>query len=367
VRLVRIKETPAQPGEAIQAKWTTRRELAKLRALIVKAKKQGDLRTWRRGKAVRDYINGKKVLVIAAELEVVRASVNQWLRWYDTAGTEALQPRKAPGPAPRLDPGQRAELTRLIEEGPQAAGYTGGLWTGPRIGDLIRRRFGVRYHNHHIPRLLHRLGFSVQRPRKRLARADKEAQEIWITKRLPAIRKKAARCRGVVVFEDEASFWQDGSLHRTWSRVGVQPRVDTYGLRKTAHIFGAVALDTAKFTFRFADVFNGATFFEFLRQLVGRYDGRKVFLIIDNAPYHWLEDDGKRWLRQNRHRIEIHRLPPYSPEFMPMEGVWKTTRKLTTHNAFFVTPDQRDAKLTETFNVFQRRPEVIAAHVARFR
>jgi hypothetical protein len=75
---------------------------------------------------------------------------------------------------------------------------------------------------------------------------------------------------------------------------------------------------------------------------------------------HQLEEDGQRWLPENRHRIELHRLPSYSPEFMAMEGVWKTTRKLTTHNAFFVTPDQRDAKLTETFNLFQRRPKVIA-------
>jgi transposase len=367
VRLVRVKKEPAQPGKAIQAKWTTRRELAQLRALIVKAKKQGDLRTWRRGKAVRDYLSGKKVLAIAADFEVARAAVNQWLRWYDTAGTEALWPRKAPGPAPRLSPVQHQELARLIEAGPQAAGYTGGVWTGPRIGDLIRRRFGVRYHNHHIPRLLHQLGFSVQRPRKRLARADKEAQALWLTKRLPAIRRKAARCRGVVVFEDEASFWQDGSLHRTWAKIGTQPRVDTYGQRKTAHVFGAIALDTAKFTFRFAPVFNGVTFFEFLRQLVLRYDGRKVFLVIDNGSCHQLEEDGQRWLRKNRHRLELHRLPAYSPEFMAMEGVWKTTRKLTTHNAFFVTPDQRDAKLTETFNLFQRRPQVIAAHVARFR
>src|SRR5688500_18262001 len=79
VRLVRINDEPAQSGKAIQAKWTTRHELAALRALIVKAKKQGDLRRWRRAKAVRAYINGKKVLAIAAELEVVRASVNQWL------------------------------------------------------------------------------------------------------------------------------------------------------------------------------------------------------------------------------------------------------------------------------------------------
>jgi len=51
-----------------------------------------------------------------------------------------------------------------------AGGYTSGVWTGP-IADLIEQRFGVRYHNHHIPRLLNQLGFSVQRPRKRLARA----------------------------------------------------------------------------------------------------------------------------------------------------------------------------------------------------
>lgn len=367
MREVRVKAEPAQPGKAIQAKWTTRRELAKLRALIMKAKKQGDLRTWRRGKAVWDYLRGKKVIAIATEFEVARAAVNQWLRWYDTAGTEALWPRKAPGPAPRLSSAQHGELVAWIEAGPQAAGYTGGIWTGPRIGDLIRRRFGVRYHNHHIPRLLHQLGFSVQRPRKRLARADQAAQAIWLTKRLPAIRRKAARCRGVVVFEDEASFWQDGSLHATWARVGAQPRVATYGLRKTAHVYGAIALDTAKFTFRFAPVFNGVTFFEFLRQVVQRHNGRKVFLIIDNAPCHQLDENGQQWLRKNRHRIELHRLPAYSPEFMAMEGVWKTTRKLTTHNAFFVTPDQRDAKLTETFNLFQRRPKVIAAHVARFR
>jgi len=79
-------------------------------------------------------------------------------------------------------------------------------------------------------------------------------------------------------------------------------------------------------------VFNGATFFEFLRQLVSRHDGSKVLLIIDNAPCHQLDEDDQHWLRENRHRIELHRLPAYS-----------------------------------TFNIFQRRPEVITADIARFR
>lgn len=190
MRPIRPKKKRSKPGEAIQAKWLTPHELAKLRALIATARKAGDLRTWRRARAVWGYINHKPVLKLVEELDVVRASVNQWIRWFDTSGTEALKPRKAPGAAPKLSAEQRAELVTLIEAGPQASGYMGGVWTGPRIGDLIRKKFGVRYHNHHIPRLLHQLGFSVQRPRKRLARADKEAQELWIKKRLPAIKKR---------------------------------------------------------------------------------------------------------------------------------------------------------------------------------
>jgi len=89
-----------------------------------------------------------------------------------------------------LTDAQRAELTGIVEAGPLAAGYQSGVWTGPMIGDLIQQRFDVRYHNHHIPRLLHQLGFSVQRPRKRLARADAMAQEHWRRVRLPAIKKK---------------------------------------------------------------------------------------------------------------------------------------------------------------------------------
>ena len=190
MRLVRPRTERAKPGRAIQAKWLTRHEMAKLNALVVRAKKEGDLLTWRRAKAVRDYIRGKSVLTLVGEFEVARAAVNQWIRWFDASGTEALLPRKAPGAAPRLSELQRAELITLIEAGPQASGYMGGVWTGPRIGDLIRKKFGVRYHNHHVPRLLHQLGFSVQRPRKRLARADREAQEIWLKKRLPALKKR---------------------------------------------------------------------------------------------------------------------------------------------------------------------------------
>ena len=95
-----------------------------------------------------------------------------------------------PGRAPKLGEAQQQELITLIEAGPQSAGYSAGIWTGPMIGDLILHHFGVRYHNHHVPWVLHRLGFSVQRPRKRLARADLEKQEIWLREAFPALKKR---------------------------------------------------------------------------------------------------------------------------------------------------------------------------------
>ena len=91
-------------------------------------------------------------------------------------------------------------------------------------------------------------------------------------------------------------------------------------------------MDDADFAYAFADVFNGHTFHKFLLQLVHRWAPQKVFLIIDNGPCHWLDDAGKRWLADNGDKIELHRLPPYSPEFNPTEGVWKLTQKLATHN-----------------------------------
>jgi hypothetical protein len=58
-------------------------------------------------------------------------------------GAEGLRDAERPGP-PRLSEAQKAELATIIEAGPQAAGFTSGMWTGPMIGDLIRRRFGVQ-------------------------------------------------------------------------------------------------------------------------------------------------------------------------------------------------------------------------------
>lgn len=177
-------------GEVISERGRSPSALKKLRRFIRAAEKSNDLDQWRRGRAVLGYIDGRRVIEMAGELGVNRSSINRWLGWYEAMGIDGIVTGVPPGPMSQLSSEQLNELVELIETGPVAAGYTSGVWTGPMIGDLIAQRFGVRYHNHHIPRLLNKLGFSVQRPRKRLARADAEAQAVWLRKKFPAIKKK---------------------------------------------------------------------------------------------------------------------------------------------------------------------------------
>jgi transposase len=180
----------SKTGEAISPARRTTTARKKLRRFIEAAEQRSDLAAWRRGRAVLGSLTGTRVIALAEQLDVTRGAINRWLQWYEALGVEGLVTRKAPGSPRKLSDVQRAELVQVVEAGPHACGYMSGVWTGPMIGDVIEKKFGVRYHNHTVPRMLHELGFSVQRPRKRLARADVEAQDVWLRERLPAIKKR---------------------------------------------------------------------------------------------------------------------------------------------------------------------------------
>jgi transposase len=202
-------------GRAIRRARRRPAQLKQLDAFIVEAQLKNDLAEWRRGRAVRAYIDGRRVTDIATETDVTRGSVNRWLQWYEANHVEGLRTRIAEGPAPKLTEEQREALSVIIELGPIQAGYQSGVWTGPMIGDLIEERFGVRYHNHHVPRLLHQLKFSVQRPRKRLARADLARQATWLRESLPRIKKKRGSAG---VSSPSATKPASGSMERSTKR-----------------------------------------------------------------------------------------------------------------------------------------------------
>ena len=154
---------------------------------------------WREGRRRRAWElkqAGWKQQDIAAALGVTGGAVSQWLSRARTEGVEeGLRRHPAPGPPPKLTPAQLAQLPALLDRGAQAYGFRGQAWTCKRVGEVIRRTFGVTYDPSHISRLLHRLGYSVQRPIERATQRRDEAVRVWWEQRWPALKKRPTRKR----------------------------------------------------------------------------------------------------------------------------------------------------------------------------
>ena len=177
--------------------------------------------------------------------------------------------------------------------------------------------------------------------------------------------KKAPARHWALIFTDEASFRQDSTLHATWSRVGCPPDVSVTGERKSVKILGAIELWRTRFDYRQDTAFNAGTYLGLLEQLARRYRRQGALMIQDNASYH-KDAEVWSWFKSNRHWLEVHQLPPYSPELNPTERLWQHTRKTGTHNRFFGGVDALFATLTRVFGEMQSHPQLISSYLALF-
>jgi len=130
---------------------------------------------------------------IARLLEAPRSRVSLWLQQYQTYGWEALLEGHRSGRPKELSDAQLSRLDDLIDSGPVAYGFPSGVWTSPMIARVIAEEFAVEYHPGHVRKVLKALGFSVQRPRRQLARAHPVEQDRWQRYTYPRLKKKPRR------------------------------------------------------------------------------------------------------------------------------------------------------------------------------
>lgn len=99
----------------------------------------------------------------------------------------------------------------------------------------------------------------------------------------------------------------------------------------------------------FAEKGNSATFKEHLKKVIKSFHDEKLIIVLDNVRYHHAKKL-KPFLEQNRERLELMFLPPYSPDLNPIERVWWFMRKKITHNRYLHTLKERKAKFWMMFS-----------------
>lgn len=126
---------------------------------------------------------------IANLLKIHRTRVHAWIVNWNEYRQEGLLEGFRSGRPTRLSPSDKEALYDIVDSGTVAYGYDSGIWTSPMVAQVIQEQFEVHYHPGHVRKLLKKLGFSVQRPTKELARADPKKKNKWIRYTNPNLKK----------------------------------------------------------------------------------------------------------------------------------------------------------------------------------
>jgi transposase len=224
-----------------------------------------------------------------------------------------------------------------VQAPPHDADLTAATWSWKSVRQFVQQRFDKQLSARSALRYLHRLGFVWKRPKRLLLKADAKQRATFVAQYRQLVQEATAR-GARIFFADEAHFRADGDLRGMWVQRGADALVGStspkYG--EKASYYAAVCLETGEVSAaQLQDTSSAATSVTFLQGLREEYSG-ELIVIWDNAPAHHGEAL-REYLRTPDLHLRLVALPAYSPDYNPVEELWKWLRDEVTANTCFGT------------------------------
>ena len=145
------------------------------------------------------------------------------------------------------------------------------------------------------------------------------------------------------VFQDEVHFQQQTTITASWHKKGSKPQVKSFPGHCKISYSGFVIPETGELFVCKPERFNTVTTIESIRAFLKAHPapkGKKYALVMDNAAWHKsvqriVGDEKCLEYSDIYDSVVFIKMPPYSPDFNPIEQVWRITRRENTHNKFF--------------------------------
>jgi transposase len=306
---------------------------------------------------VKRVLAGETQAAVAASLEIHAGSVARWMAQYREGGEASLASTTASGRPPKLGARQVDQLRRIIiGKNPLQLNFGVALWTLPVVRQLIDRKFGVVLHDTNVARLLHRIGITPQKPKRRAFQRDEEECQRWATDVFPRIVREAKRKQATLLFEDETGVHEDGPIGTTWGQRGATPVVRVSGKRRRINVISVVS-PRGRLWFRcYKGSLNANLFIEFLKAMLRDIRGN-IILILDKHPAH-VAAATRRFIQENSRRLSVEFLPGYAPEMNPDEHVWSHLKGMFKRNPLEDGADFDD-EVQETMAFIQDERELV--------
>ena len=228
-------------------------------------------------------------------------------------------------------------MKAAVLEAPGAVGIDLANWNWKVVRLFVQQHFGLELCRSSCLNYLHRLGFVVKRPKKRLLKANPEKREAFIAD-YAVLRGEAQKDGTKIFFVDEAHFRADAELRAKWVLRGEPALVDSTSPRlgEKATYYSGVCLETGEVESMFvAGNCNAEMSTAFLRQLRAKHP-EPLIVIWDNSPAH-RGPEMREYLTTPQLKLRLVALPAYSPDFNPDKAIWDWAREEVTANTCFGT------------------------------
>lgn len=298
--------------------------------------------------AILYFWKGMSSLEVADLLNKSDSTVRDWAHRFNKYGIDGLIPKKQPGKKCKLTTEQLDTIKQILQNSPRECDFNRSIWTIPLLKIWISKNMNIVYSISGLYALVHRLGFSIQRPKKQSKEANPEQQEEFKKKLKNLLEEDDTNT--VVLYEDEMIITTEPTITATWSLKGKQPIVKTNSKsnRKRKVIFGAANPKESKVHYSTTDNGDSINFEAFLKQISNYYPNKKVILILDNVRYHYSKKV-KEYIDKLNGQIELMFLPPYCSELNAIEHLWKDIRKSVTHNHVFNSIEEMTQAIRKYF------------------
>lgn len=240
-----------------------------------------------------------------------------WAR-YKQKGKRGLSSRKrGVCNGKKINGKQASEVRNLIKDKlPEQLKLSFGLWTREAVQQFILDRYGIALSRWQVGRYLRSWGYTPQKPIRKAFEQKPEQVKQWLEKEYPAIKNRAAKEKAVIYFGDETGMRSDHQAGRSYAPKGETPVIKSTGQRFSLNMISAIS-NKGHLQFMIIERFNGEVFIDFLKRMI-RYSKEKIFFVTDGHPAHKTKKL-QEWLEENKERIELFFIPPYSPELNAQE------------------------------------------------
>lgn len=258
---------------------------------------------------------------IGAILRISESSVYDYQREYDQKKKTINDPH----------PGKTAKLTIDQEEALKKHLSETTYLKVKKICLYVKETYRVQYTVAGMTNWLKRNGFVYKQPIKVPGKLDPEKQAAFLEKynELKANLKEGEK----IFFGDAVHPEYQSQSVAGWILKREVKTLGTTAKQERLHFIGAIELTEMQIITKEYSTVDAASMVDFLKTLENSTDAKKIHLILDNGRSN-KNKEVQQYL-DGQTKIQIHYLPPYSPNLNAIERLWKVMRECTTYNKIY--------------------------------